>query len=120
LTGSLQDTEDEETHGFGVVMILNAWSNASVGSSPQNLKNPIAYMPQVSFVGNGSKTEFTLPKFREGSVLVFFNGRLAKKGDELDLTSAYWEKSTLDGFVFRVAPKGGEYPDEILAIYVAA
>jgi len=26
LTGSLQDTEDEETHNFGVIMIMNAWS----------------------------------------------------------------------------------------------
>jgi len=120
LTGSLQDTEDAETHNYGVTMIMNAWSNAAAGTTPQNLKNPIAYMPQVPFMGNGTRTEFTLPKFREGSVLVFFNGRLAKKGDQSDLTAAYWEKTTLDGFVFRVAPKGGAYADEILAIYVAA
>ncbi len=120
LTGSLQDTEDEETRNYGVTMIMNAWANASVGITPQNLKNPITYMPQVPFVGDGTKTEFTLPKFRYGSVLVFFNGRLAKKGEESDVTAAYWEKSTLDGFVFRVAPKGGDYADELLAIYLVA
>jgi len=120
LTGSLQDAEDEETHNFGVVMLLNAWSNASVGTTPQNLKNPIASMPQVPFLGDGVTTDFALPKFRSGSVIVFFNGRLAKKGEESDTSSAYFEKSTLDGFVFRVAPKGGQYADELLAIYVAS
>ena len=120
LTGSLQDTEDEETHNFGVIMLLNAWSNASVGSTPQNLKNPIASMPQVPFTGDGITTQFTLPKFREGTLIVFFNGRLSKKGTQSDLTAAYWEKSTLDGFIFRNAPKGGSFADELLAIYIAA
>lgn len=120
LTGSIEDTEDEETHNFGVVMLLNAWSSANVGSTPQNLKNPIASMPQVPFLGDGITTSFSLPKFRSGSLIVFFNGRLAKKGLESDLTAAYWEKSTLDGFVFRTAPKGGSFADELLAIYIAA
>lgn len=119
LTWNMQDLEDEETHNFGVLLIMTAWSSASVGTTPQNLKNPIGNMAQASFVGDDSTVEFPLPKFRSGSLLVFFNGRLSKKGEPSDLTAAYWEKSTLDGFVFRVAPKGGDYADELLAFYAA-
>ena len=119
LTGNMQDTEDRDTRNYGVMMRMNVWSNSSVGITPQNLKNPIASMAQALFTGDEVTTEFPLPKFRFGSLLVFFNGRLAKKGLETDLTAAYWENSTLNGFVFRVAPKGGDYKDEILAFYAA-
>jgi len=120
ITDSMQDTRDEETRNYGVVMTMSAWSISGVGVTPQNLKDPIGYMKQALFTGDGTTTEFSLPKFRSGSLLVFFNGRLAKKGLEADLTAAYWENSTLNGFVFRVAPKGGAYNDEILAFYAAA
>jgi len=119
LTLSIQDIMDEETRNFGVIITMSAWSVSNIGSSPQNLKNPIALLGQALFTGDGVTTEFSLPKFRSGSLLVFFNGRLAKKGEEADETVAYWEKSTLDGFVFRVAPAGGDYKDEILAFYAA-
>jgi hypothetical protein len=117
MEGIAEDIEDEETRNFGVVMTMNVWSISNVGLLPQTLKDPIAYMEQAQFVGDGVTKDFPLPKFRSGSLLIFFNGRVAKKGLESDTTSAYWEKSTLDGFVFRVAPKGGEYKDEILAYY---
>jgi hypothetical protein len=117
LTGRFQDVEDKDTRNFGVTMRLNAWSSSSVGATPQNLKDPISELAQTPFTGNGSTVNFTLPKFRAGSVMVFFNGRLAKKGTETDLTAAYYEKSTCDGFIFRTAPKGGDYADELLAFY---
>lgn len=117
MLGNMQDTRDDETRNFGVIMNMNAWLASGVGATPQNLKDPIASMKQVAFTGDGVTTNFTLPKFRSGVLLVFFNGRLAKKGEQSDPTVAYWEKSTHDGFVFRVAPKGGVYPDELLAFY---
>jgi len=117
VTDTIQDTRDEETRNYGVVMNINIWSISGVGVTPQSLKDPIGYMVQALFTGDGVTTEFTLPKFRAGSLLIFFNGRLAKKGLEADLTAAYWEKTTRDGFVFRVAPKGGSYKDELLAFY---
>lgn len=118
LTGDMEDTRDEETRSCGVVMNMVAWSSAAVGATPQNLKNPIVSWKQKGFIGDGTTTEFILPsKFRSEELIVFFNGRVAKKGLESDLTAAYWEKSTRDGFVFRVAPKGGNYPDELLAVY---
>lgn len=119
LTWTMQDLEDEDTHNFGVMLIMTAWTSASVGATPQNLINPIGTMAQASFIGDDSTTEFQLPKFRAGSLLVFFNGRLAKKGLQSDLTAAYWEKSTNDGFIFRAAPKGGDFADELLAFYAA-
>jgi len=117
VTDNMQDTRDEETRNYGVVINVNAWSTSGVGVTPQNLKDPIGFMVQALFTGDGITTVFTLPKFRAGSLLIFFNGRLAKKGIEADLTAAYWEKTTRDGFVFRVAPKGGDYKDELLAFY---
>ena len=117
LTGNMQDTRDDETRAYGVIMNMSAWSTSAVGATPQNLKGPIVNWGQTGFTGDGTTVEFTLPKFRAGGLLIFFNGRLAKKGEESDLTAAYWEKSTRDGFVFRVAPKGGDYPDELLAVY---
>lgn len=120
MTDMFQDMEDEDTRNFGVLLRLNAWSNASTGATPQNLKDPIAKIDQKPFTGDGSTVEFTLPKFRSGSLIVFFNGQLAKKGTESDVTAAYWEKTTLDGFIFRVAPKGGDYADELLAVYAAS
>jgi len=119
VTGNMQDTRDEETRAYGVVVNMSAWSISAVGTSPQNLKNPIASMSQAVFTGDGTTTEFTLPKFRAGSLLIFFNGRLAKKGLQSDLTAAYWENATHTGFVFRVAPQGGDYADELLAYYAA-
>ncbi len=119
LTLSIQDITNEETRNFGVILDMTAWSISAVGTSPQNLKNPIASLGQALFIGDGETTEFPLPKFRSGSLLVFFNGRLAKKGEESDETAAYWEKPTLDGFIFRIAPAGGDYKDEILAFYAA-
>jgi hypothetical protein len=119
LTDTMQDTRDEETRNYGVVMNMSVWSSSNVGATPQNLKDPIVSMKQALFTGNGITTEFSLPKFRSGSLLIFFNGRLAKKGLETDLTAAYWENLTRDGFVFRVAPKGGDFKDEILAFYAA-
>ncbi len=109
MTGNMQDIRDEETRNYGVVMNMNGWSESSVDRS--------VIMEQTGFTGNGTSTEFTLPKFKSGSLLVFFNGRLAKKGLESNSEGAYYEKSTLDGFVFRIAPKGGEYKDELLAFY---
>ena len=108
----LQDTRDEETRNYGVIMSVRVWSESNVNRS--------ATMGQAVFTGDGITTDFPLPsgeKFREGTLLVFFNGRLAKKGVEGDSTAAYWEKTTLDGFVFRTAPQGGDYADEILAFY---
>jgi hypothetical protein len=117
LTSSIQDIMDEETHNYGVIINMTAWSLSTVGLTPQNISNPIAYLAQANFTGDGVTKEFPLPKFRAGSLLVFFNGRLAKKGEESDVAAAYWEKSTLNGFIFRVAPRGGDYIDEILAFY---
>jgi len=117
VTDDMQDTRDEETRNYGVIILMNVWSLSRIGEAPDGLENPIYSMKQAFFSGDGVTTEFPLPKFRSGSLLVFFNGRLAKKGLETDLTAAYWEKSTLDGFVFRVAPQGGDYYDELLAFY---
>lgn len=114
MTDDMQDTRDEETRAFGVIMTMSAWSEPTLNHAGKTWPSDIE---QRLFNGDGSTTEFILPKFRSGSLLVFFNGRLAKKGLEADLTAAYWEKSTLDGFVFRVAPKGGDYKDELLAFY---
>jgi hypothetical protein len=112
LTEEMQDIHNEETRNYGVVMRLSAWSEANTNRGEN--------MGQKVFLGDGVTTSFSLPKFRSGSLLIFFNGRLAKKGEESGLTGAYYEKSTLDGFVFRVAPKGGDYQDEILAFYAKA
>ncbi|MFA5374001.1 MAG: DUF3168 domain-containing protein [Candidatus Omnitrophota bacterium] len=117
MTDTLQDTRDEETHNYGVVINMNAWSEPNLGGGSSTIAS---YTAQKAFVGDGTTKEFALPKFRSGSLLVFFNGRLAKKGTESDPTAAYWEKSTCDGFVFRVAPKGGDYADEVLAFYEKA
>jgi len=118
LTGDMEDTRDEETRAVGVIMNMAAWSVAAVGTTPQNLKDPIVNWGQKEFTGDGITIEFILPsKFRAGGLLEIFNGRLAKKGLQSDSSAAYWEKSTRDGFVFRVAPKGGNYPDELLAVY---
>jgi hypothetical protein len=120
IVDSLNDAEDMNTRNYGVVINMRLWSTSGVGSSPLNVLNPIAEFSNESFVGDGITVNFTLPKFRSGSLLVFFNGRLAKKGLQTDLTAAYWEKSTLDGFTFRVAPKGGNYKDELLAYFAKA
>ncbi len=117
MTDDMQDTRDEETRNYGVVMTMSAWSEPTISHAGKSWPS---YMSQTSFVGDGETTEFNLPKFRSGSLLIFFNGRLAKKGLEADLTAAYWEKTTLNGFIFRAAPKGGDYKDELLAFYEKA
>jgi len=38
LTENMQDVEDEETHNFGVLMIMNAWSDSDVGNIPVSFK----------------------------------------------------------------------------------
>jgi len=114
MTDTMQDIRDEETRNYGVVINMSVWSQPNLGGGSSTLAS---YTAQRAFVGDGTTTEFTLSKFRSGSLLVFFNGRLAKKGLQTDATAAYWEKDTCDGFVFRTAPKGGGYADEILAFY---
>jgi len=114
MTDTMKDLQDPATRNYCVVMSMNVWSESNGGGGSMTLS---AFTSQMAFVGDGTTTEFTLPKFRSGSLLVFFNGRLAKKGEQSDLTAAYWEKPTYDGFVFRVAPQGGAYADEILAFY---
>ena len=110
ITEDMQDVRDDETRNYGVVVRMNAWTESNI--------NQGANMGQTVFTGDGVTTSFSLPKFRSDSLLVFINGRLAKKGLSTNTAGAYYEKATLDGFIFRAAPKGGDYQDEILAFYV--
>lgn len=112
LTESMQEIRDNETRNFGIVMTMSAWSEPNLNRS--------SIMEQTGFTGDGVTTEFPISQFRSDSLLLFKNGRLAKKGLETDSNGIYYEETTLDGIVFRTAPEGGENPDEFLAFYTKA
>jgi hypothetical protein len=113
ITESQNDDEDLETRSFSVISNFRICSALNIGSSPAGSLNPVFEFGSYMFIGDGVSTEFSIPKFRSGSLIVFMNGRVAKKG----IGGEYVENSTNDGIVFNTAPVGGEYKDEMLAYY---
>ncbi len=75
LTGNIQDVEDEETHNFGVLMNMSAWSASAEGTSPQNLNNPMKN-EDFYFVAAEGQTQFTLARiYKDGGFFaLWING----------------------------------------------
>lgn len=112
-TDSQSDEEDLETRSYAVVLSFRIWSDLNIGATPASAKNPVYEFDTYAFDGDGVTLSFAIPKFRSGSLILFKNGRLLKKGDG----NEYTENETHDGVVFTTAPAGGDYKDEMLAYY---
>jgi len=114
ITESQNDDEDLDTHSFSVILGFKVWSASNMGLTPSEAltNHPVYEYYSHAFDGDGVVFDFTFPfKYRAGSLIIFINGRVAKKDTE------YTEKSNQLGVIFTTAPAGGDYKDEILAYY---
>lgn len=114
ITESQNDDEDLETHSYSVILNFRIWSESNIGlTPPESLVNhPVYEYYSYQFVGDGVTAEFTFPfKYRAGSLIIFINGRVAKKDAE------YTETPDQLGVEFVTAPAGEPYKDEMLAYY---
>lgn len=114
ITESQNDDEDLETHSYSVILNFRIWSESNLGLTPEEslVNHPVYEYVSYQFNGDGATTEFTLPsKYRAGSLIIFINGRVAKKDAE------YTETPDQLGVEFMTAPSGEPYKDEMLAYY---
>ena len=81
LIGSMEDTEDEETHNFGVVMNMSAWSDPSVDMPPPKYNKFVPF----HYLATEGQTEFELDSapMANGILLLAINGIVQSqpKGD---------------------------------------
>jgi hypothetical protein len=113
ITDSQDDEEDLETRSYAVNSRFSIWSAFNMGSSPEQMMDPIFEIGTLAIDGDGETVEFAIPKFREDSLVLFINGRLGLKG----VGGEYVEKETRDGVVFFTPPAGEPYVDRMLAYF---
>ncbi len=97
-----EDDQDEKTKSYANVMQFSVWSEFGT------LEVDMPY----TFEGDGVTTTFLFPtKFRSGTLMLFRNGVLAKKG------VTYNELPDRTGVSFPVAPDGAPNKDEFAAFF---